>query len=149
MLVAHVILPPSICSIDELCLHWYSKRTRKMLPNLVWLRVPSQQWVHHIQACKVALSNSPPICLSICPLHLSTRPSMNLSVYVSLCLSVRLSAQLIIYPLVLGPWAQKDIIYIITYGPHKAVAEVSNRSKSEIQLVRKSMDFTFSCFVLN
>ena len=42
----------------------------------------------------------------------------------------------------------------ITYGPHKAVAEVSNHNepigrKSEIQLVRKSMDFTFSCFVLN
>ena len=46
---------------------------------------------------------------------------------------------------------------IITYGPHKAVAEVSNHNepigrKSGIQLVRKirkSMDFTFSCFVLN
>ena len=45
----------------------------------------------------------------------------------------------------------------ITYGPHKAVAEVSNHNepigrKSGIQLVRKirkSMDFTFSCFVLN
>ena len=41
-----------------------------------------------------------------------------------------------------------------TYGPRKAVAEVSNhnepiRRKSEIKLVRKSMDFTFSCFVLN
>ena len=47
--------------------------------------------------------------------------------------------------------------YIITYGPHKAVAEVSNHNvpigrKSGIQLVRKirkSMGFTFSCFVLN
>ena len=42
----------------------------------------------------------------------------------------------------------------ITYGPHKAVAEVSNHNepigrKSGIQLVRKSMDFTFNCFVLN
>ena len=45
----------------------------------------------------------------------------------------------------------------VTYGPHKAVAEVSNHNepigrKSGIQLVRKirkSMDFTFSCFVLN
>ena len=45
----------------------------------------------------------------------------------------------------------------ITYGPHKAVAEVSNHNepigrKSGIQLVRKirkSMDFTFSCFVSN
>ena len=45
----------------------------------------------------------------------------------------------------------------VTYGPHKAVAEVSNHSepigkKSGIQLVRKirnSMDFTFNCFVLN
>ena len=46
-------------------------------------------------------------------------------------------------------------IYIyITYGPHKAVAEVSNHNEpigrtSGIQLVRKSMDFTFNCFVLN
>ena len=45
-------------------------------------------------------------------------------------------------------------IYYITYGPHKAVAEVSNHNepigrKSGIQLVRKSMDFTFNCFVLN
>ena len=47
--------------------------------------------------------------------------------------------------------------YIVTYGPHKAVAEVSNHNepigrKSGIQLVRKirkSMDFTFSCFVLS
>ena len=47
--------------------------------------------------------------------------------------------------------------YGITYGPHKAVAEVSNHNepigrKSGIQLVRKirkSMDFTFSCLVLN
>ena len=46
---------------------------------------------------------------------------------------------------------------VITYGPHKAVAEVSNHNepigrKSGIELVRKirkSMDFTFSCFVLN
>ena len=42
----------------------------------------------------------------------------------------------------------------LTYGPHKAVAEVSIHNepigrKSGIQLVRKSMDFTFSCFVLN
>ena len=45
----------------------------------------------------------------------------------------------------------------LTYGPHKAVAEVSNHNepigrKSGIQLVRKirkSMGFTFSCFVLN
>ena len=42
----------------------------------------------------------------------------------------------------------------ITYGPHKAVAEVSNHNEpigrtSGIQLVRKSMDFTFNCFVLN
>ena len=45
----------------------------------------------------------------------------------------------------------------VTYGPHKAVAEVSNHNepigrKSGMQLVRKirkSMDFTFSCFVLN
>ena len=45
----------------------------------------------------------------------------------------------------------------LTYGPRKAVAEVSNHNepigrKSGIQLVRKirkSMDFTFSCFVLN
>ena len=48
-------------------------------------------------------------------------------------------------------------IYNITYGPRKAMAEVSNHNepigrKSGIQLVRKirkSMDFTFSCFVLN
>ena len=45
-------------------------------------------------------------------------------------------------------------VYNITYGPHKAVAEVSNHNepigrKSGIQLVRKSMDFTFNCFVLN
>ena len=48
-------------------------------------------------------------------------------------------------------------IKCITYGPHKAVAEVSNHNetigrKFGIQLVRKirkSMDFTFSCFVLN
>ena len=44
--------------------------------------------------------------------------------------------------------------YYITYGPHKAVAEVSNHNEpigrtSGIQLVRKSMDFTFNCFVLN
>ena len=47
--------------------------------------------------------------------------------------------------------------HIITYGPHKAVAEVSNHNEpigrnSGIQLVRKirkSMGFTFSCFVLN
>ena len=43
---------------------------------------------------------------------------------------------------------------VVTYGPHKAVAEVSNHNepigrKSGIQLVRKSMDFTFNCFVLN
>ena len=43
---------------------------------------------------------------------------------------------------------------IITYGPHKAVAEVSNHNeligrKSRIQLIRMSMDFTFNCFVLN
>ena len=45
----------------------------------------------------------------------------------------------------------------LTYGPHKAVAEVSNHNepigrKSGIQLVRKirkSMGFTFTCFVLN
>ena len=42
----------------------------------------------------------------------------------------------------------------VTYGPRKAVAEVSNHRepigrKSKIQLVRKSVDFTFSCFVLN
>ena len=41
----------------------------------------------------------------------------------------------------------------LTYGPHKAVAEVSNHNpigrKSGIQLVRKSMDFTFGCLVLN
>ena len=48
----------------------------------------------------------------------------------------------------------KQFKSFITYGPHKAVAEVSNHNepigrKSEIQLVRKSMDFTFSCFVLN
>ena len=41
----------------------------------------------------------------------------------------------------------------ITYGPHKAVAELSNYNepigrKSGIQLVRKSMDFTFNCFEL-
>ena len=46
------------------------------------------------------------------------------------------------------------IMYVITYGPHKAVAEVSNHNepigrKSGIQLERKSMDFTFNCFVLN
>ena len=51
------------------------------------------------------------------------------------------------------------IIYIypclyLTYGPRKAVAEVSNHNepigrKSGIQLVRKSMDFTFNCFVLS
>ena len=45
------------------------------------------------------------------------------------------------------------IVLPITYGPHKAVAEVSNHNepigrKYGIQLVRKSMDFTFSCFVL-
>ena len=45
-------------------------------------------------------------------------------------------------------------IATLTYGPHKAVAEVSNHNEpigreSEIQLVRKSMDFTFNCFVLN
>ena len=46
---------------------------------------------------------------------------------------------------------------VLTYGPHKAVAEVSNHNepigrKSGSQLVRKirkSMDVTFSCFVLN
>ena len=42
----------------------------------------------------------------------------------------------------------------LTYGPHKAVAEVSNHNepigkKSGSHLVRKSMDFTFNCFVLN
>ena len=42
----------------------------------------------------------------------------------------------------------------ITYGPHKAVAEVSNHNepigrRSGTQLVGKSMDFTFNCFVLN
>ena len=42
----------------------------------------------------------------------------------------------------------------ITYGPHKAVAEVSNHNEpigrgSGTQLVGKSMDFTFNCFVLN
>ena len=61
---------------------------------------------------------------------------------------------------VLGRWLQKVFIFFvhyvfsITYGPHKAVAEVSNHNepigrKSGIQLVRKSMDFTFNCFVLN
>ena len=48
------------------------------------------------------------------------------------------------------------IYHFITYGPRKAVAEVSNHNepigrKSWIQLVRKirkSMGFTFSCFVL-
>ena len=48
-------------------------------------------------------------------------------------------------------------IFIITYGPRKAVAEVSNHNepigrKSGIQLVRKirkSMGFTFNCSVLN
>ena len=52
---------------------------------------------------------------------------------------------------------KKKKVYRVTYGPHKAVAEVSNHNepigrKSGIQLVRKirkSMDFTFSCFVLN
>ena len=47
--------------------------------------------------------------------------------------------------------------FLLTYGPHKAVAEVSNHNepigrKSGIQLVRKirkSMGFTFSCFVSN
>ena len=43
---------------------------------------------------------------------------------------------------------------LITYGPHKAVAEVSNHNepigrRSGTQLVGKSMDFTFNCFVLN
>ena len=46
---------------------------------------------------------------------------------------------------------------LLTYGPRKAVAEVSNHNepigrKSGIELVRKirrSMGFTFSCFVLN
>ena len=47
-----------------------------------------------------------------------------------------------------------DFILTLTYGPRKAVAEVSNHKepigrKSGIQLVRKSMDFTFNCFVLN
>ena len=50
-----------------------------------------------------------------------------------------------------------DKLVIVTYGPRKAVAEVSNHNepigrKSGIQLVRKirkSMDFTFSCLVLN
>ena len=46
------------------------------------------------------------------------------------------------------------IAYYITYGPRKAVAEVSNHNepigrKSGIQMVRKSMDFTFTCFVLS
>ena len=56
----------------------------------------------------------------------------------------------------LGGKISWDIIQIsfITYGPHKAVAEVSNHNepigrKSGIQLVQKSMDFTFNCFVLN
>ena len=52
---------------------------------------------------------------------------------------------------------KKSNLTYITYGPHEAVAEVSNHNKpigrkSGIQLVRKirkSMDFTFSCFVLN
>ena len=40
---------------------------------------------------------------------------------------------------------------VITYLPRKAVAEVSNHNepigrKFGIQLVRKSMDFTFNCF---
>ena len=50
-----------------------------------------------------------------------------------------------------------SLSYDLTYGPRKAVAEVSKHNepigrKSGIQLVRKirkSMDFTFSCFVLN
>ena len=42
----------------------------------------------------------------------------------------------------------------LTYGPRKAVAEVSNQNepigrKSGIQLARKPMDFKFSCFVLH
>ena len=42
----------------------------------------------------------------------------------------------------------------LTYGPRKAVAEVSNHNepigrRSGTQLVGKSMDFTFNCFVLN
>ena len=46
------------------------------------------------------------------------------------------------------------MVHKLTYGPHKAVAEVSNHNEpigrtSGIQLVRKSMDFTFNCFVLN
>ena len=45
-------------------------------------------------------------------------------------------------------------ITVITHGPRKAVAEVSNHNepigqKSGVQLVRKPMDFTFNCFVLD
>ena len=45
------------------------------------------------------------------------------------------------------------LYYVITYGPHKAVAEVSKHNEPierdcGIQLVRKSMDFTFNCFEL-
>ena len=49
-------------------------------------------------------------------------------------------------------WGLAAIIHI-TRGPHKAVAEVSNHNeligrKSEIQLIRITVDFTFNCFVL-
>ena len=51
-------------------------------------------------------------------------------------------------------WDHSKYSNFITYGPRKAVAEVSNHNepigrKSGIQLVWKSMDFTFNCFVLN
>ena len=53
-----------------------------------------------------------------------------------------------------APVRQLAVVVYITYGPRKAVAEVSNHNepigrKSGIQLVRKPMDFTLSCFVLN
>ena len=51
-------------------------------------------------------------------------------------------------------WPFDPKFHHVTYGRRKAVAEVSNHNepigrKSGSQLGRKSMDFTFSCFVLN
>ena len=57
-------------------------------------------------------------------------------------------------PIRLELWILYNFTGSVTYGPHKAVAEVSNHNepigrKSGIQLARKSMDFTFNSFVLN
>ena len=73
--------------------------------------------------------------------HLRPRPSGLMSLFRTILLFLAIQVQ-------------RDHAKNITYGPHKAVAEVSNHNepigrKSGIQLVRKSMDFTFNCFVLN